>query len=456
MKPPATGSSRIFTYQVILSFLNNEKDYFFNFNDLNNFNIVEKPIFNLLDSPKTTKLLDTSWVEQKDFAKSYFKNLDSNKIENLDGNCGYTALGMYLTYLDNVFDNNVVDSKYENANNENSSCRTMITNLNDTNQRFESPGAKPTKLRIIDYTSKVTKDFYKYPEASRETEEYKEALEKCSWEFAIDLINEDTLFGYLAKINIENKTIHKKESKEDSYFHGFGVNYDIMINTMMNYLKSNSKISNKFKIITNFISDGPTLKTYQDIRQEIIEHLKMGRALIVGGRGFNVFDENGNSLEPTMDLSEYIKNGYKTSQYGHVCIAYDYDEKNDKIYGNLGWSHEYNHVDLEKSMFNIGITDYYAYEAIDNEIYNHKHKNNFFIQDLNKSVCACQLLSHRHSYSYQNFDENNHLKRCFCKDENLLENHHFGKEIYKDGSYYMVCDECGHLQKELNKPIFIY
>lgn len=73
------------------------------------------------------------------FSKNYFKNLKANMLSNLDGICGYTAIGMYLSYLDAFWNDNIISDEFDsNKSNYLYNKDSILSNANDFST-FESP-----------------------------------------------------------------------------------------------------------------------------------------------------------------------------------------------------------------------------------------------------------------------------------------------------------------------------
>jgi len=83
----------------------------------------------------------------------------------------------------------------------------------------------------------------------------------------------------------------------------------------------------------------------------------------MGGNGYT--DHNGNGIQDS-----------ETEQtFGHIAVAYYYDEDDDVLYGNLGWGSSYTCTSLD-SFFNIQMSDYWALNLTNNIF--QKVVNNFF------------------------------------------------------------------------------
>ena len=60
------------------------------------------------------------------------------------------------------------------------------------------------------------------------------------------------------------------------------------------------------------------------------------------------------------NLSDGTSDPRNEGSFGHVVIAYDYDEEKDILYGNMGWSSRYySHYNLDE-YFNIQMSDYWT------------------------------------------------------------------------------------------------
>ena len=91
-----------------------------------------------------SKFPNNEWyVSDSSFMTKYFKNLKGNIIDNYLGVCGYTSLGMLLSFYDSYWNDNTIRNQYDVCTNVSS---IVFNNQNSTN--YESPGVKNIHLLI--------------------------------------------------------------------------------------------------------------------------------------------------------------------------------------------------------------------------------------------------------------------------------------------------------------------
>lgn len=333
--------------------------------------------------------LESSYYLQKDFIYYYFYNQGKNIIENQLGNCGLTAISMLLSYYDIYWNDDIIPNQYNIGTNL-SSSDDMITS-------YDSPG--------------ITDDI----KFENNGESFSESIKSF---INIAILNKDTSFMGLLLDYAVNQGYFTKDDIES-----LGVNYLMMMSLLDKYLMSNPILLEHAKLKSLHVGVDDTEYRRFYLMGTIKNLLIEGHPLIVGGNGV---DSSG------------IK-------YGHVCIAYDYDQKNDIIYGNMGWGkgtvtidgvyYPSTRVNLN-AYFNNGIEDYYYYEFDDN--LTHKHSNKYYILSTNEYVCSCQLNSHTHSYAYLFSTFTYHKKKCICMEDYELEKHN-----YSIKGEFLVCSNCG-------------
>ena len=328
------------------------------------------------------------YYSQKKFTSNFFKNCGRNVIANSIGNCGYTAISTLLAYYDNYWSDLFIPEEYENP--------TILSNNDDSKTNYYSPGIKNNTI------FKAPDGFDKYTD-ERKSEVIHEFINE-----AIENKNESFL-GLLLSYN--------NYIKENTIMTTLGVNYDIMLNILSTYKNNNSNISSYVTLVSNQI-DKDNEESISILRNEIIVQLKKGNPLIIGGNG-------------------------------HVCIAYEYDENNDIIYGDLGWGKNYSHTNIDSFMENI-IADYYYYQ-ISNDL-PHKHSYHYYNNETSKYICSCELLSHSHEYYYKNYDKEQHYRRCICLNDSELVNHFFTSSYWKNGNEYTVCGGCKYEKITTDSP----
>lgn len=335
--------------------------------------------------------IDVPYYSQKDFTKNFFINCEANVVENSIGNCGYTAISTLLTYYDTYWSDVFIPETYE-------SSPTSLINNNDNARNYYSPGIKNNT--VFSYSTdpkKLTKE-----QKSKEIHAFvDDAIDNKSTSFFGLLLNYAKNSGYIQN----NETLEF-----------LGVDYDSMVKILKAYINGNSNISSSVTLISQEVSDLDGNVTA--LREEIIVQLKKGNPLIVGGNG-------------------------------HVCIAYEYDETNDTIYGDLGWGKLYAHTNLDAFMVG-GIQDYYYYKISDS--LDHTHSLHYYNTTNSKYICSCELLSHSHGYHYYKYDATQHYRRCICMSSAALADHFFTHSYWQGGKEYTVCGGCGYAKITTGTP----
>ena len=136
------------------------------------------------------------------------------------------------------------------------------------------------------------------------------------------------------------------------------------------YINSNNSIKNRVSIITSELKNDSQNEKVR-IRSEIINIVKSGRPVLMGGNGYD--DKNHNGVQ---DLTNNPNTNEGT--FGHVVVAYDYDEANDILYGNMGWSDKYQvHRNLDE-FFNIQMSDYWTIKILNIPV---DRPNNYIFTD---------------------------------------------------------------------------
>lgn len=322
----------------------------------------------------TSNVIVDSFVPDKQFLYTYYRHLNNNKPYNNLGICGYTAISMFLSFFDTYWNDLIIEEKYE----------SNVTNINSNslykNYYYESPGVYNNLSYSSPSMNSLINELKNLGYTDSNSIEYKKELDKLIMREINSQIKEGTFLGKLFSIGLNNgsiiphSTLDSYNSNSDNYLNGIGVNYTIMNNILTDYVNTNSFLSNEVNIVTgkNNYDRSSDLQNYEidrnRIRNNIIQLLKEGKPVIIGGQGFD--DKNNNNAQ---DINE--------STWGHVAIAYEYDEANDIIYGNLGWSSSYNHANFD-NQFNLGITDYWTFNFKNNS---QNMTNHYYFNDYNAS-----------------------------------------------------------------------
>lgn len=278
---------------------------------------------------------DTGFISNPNFLENYYLNLVDNKPNNKFGICGYTAISMLLSFYDTYWNDSIIAEKHD--------APAIFDGSTFYNNEIESPGVQndtmPSKMEIVKKIKPSDMTINEFMESEDFNEVYKNAVIAE----VNNLIENDTFLGKLLSIAIDNGHI---DLSNMTYDKAFGVNFKIMNSVINSYIEQNDSISNKITLFSNKLkSDSPEEKT--KLRNEIIFLINQGKPVIVGGDGFNDTNNNG-ILDDDIDR-----------KYSHVLVAYKYDEQNDIIFGNMGWSKSYNYVNIDE-YFNLKIADYYS------------------------------------------------------------------------------------------------
>lgn len=298
---------------------------------------------------------DTSdiFTPNKNYMSNYFSHLNTNFPFNRLGICGYTAISMFLSYFDTYWNDAVIEEKYEQHE------RMKSTSFSDPYVSYSSYNS-PGVYNNITYSDPSVDDLKNEMRANgitnEKSNEYKEALDRLIMREVTKQINDETFLGKLYEIAIENGSIkphfvmNEYTVANSEYLDGIGVNNTIMTNVLCDYVSKNELLNKSVTITSSKIRSGWFISYDEEkarIRSEIVELIKSGKPVLMGGGGYT--DSNNNRKQ---DKNE--------SRWGHVVVAYEYDSINDIIYGNMGWGYDQTHVNLDK-FFNIEMSDYWSF-----------------------------------------------------------------------------------------------
>ena len=289
-----------------------------------------------------------TFVSNKSYLSAYYSHLHENMPLNRLGICGYTGISMFLSFYDSYWSDDFIPEQYDSNNTEISSTQLY----SNSTYEYESPGV----WNNIDWTypsvDDLKNEIIESGITDTESTEFKEALDRKVMGEVYEQIDDETFLGKLFEIGIENGSIkpHFIESEyhvaNEGYVDGIGVNNDIMNSVLTDYVEDNDYLRGKVSIVTSKINNSSTSEKNR-IRSEIVEIVKTGRPVLMGGNGYT--DSNNNGIQ---DKDE--------PTFGHVVVAYEYDEKYDILYGNMGWSSAAQaHRNLDE-YFNIQMSDYWA------------------------------------------------------------------------------------------------
>lgn len=104
-------------------------------------------IYEIEDSRDATTQSESTSQEYATYATQYFSNLDYHGI-NTNGTCAYVALGMFLSYFDTYWNDNIISEQYD---------KTAFINGVEANNYIKSPGiydvATSGRLSDADYAN---------------------------------------------------------------------------------------------------------------------------------------------------------------------------------------------------------------------------------------------------------------------------------------------------------------
>ena len=298
---------------------------------------------------------DTSdlFVPNKNFMNNYYSHLRKNIPYNELGICGYTAISMFLSYFDTYWNDEIIEEKYEQHENMDSSL-------------FYSPSSKIDDYESPDVYNNISGADYSINEiinkikasgiTDTNSKEYKEALDRLIMKEITKQIDADTFLGKLYEIALENGSIKPHFDIDgytvinSEYLEGVGVNHEIVNNILCDYVRKNIFLDKAVTVTSSQIRSGWFIDYNREkarIRSEIVNLVESGKPVLMGGGGYT--DSNNNGKQDDTE-----------ARWGHVVVAYDYDSTNDILYGNIGWSDELTHENLD-SFFNIEISDYWSF-----------------------------------------------------------------------------------------------
>lgn len=344
----------------------------------------------------TTPLIDV-YKDGGELMKNYYRHLDANKISNSMGNCGYTAIGMLLSYFDTYWNDNFIEEKYEASVTE-----VASTELLDYSSSYESPGIKdtmagrPSKKSLQNAAKAISGvDSEGKPIQPAYNIEFDILLMKI----VLEEIDSDSFMGKLLQIAIDTEqltphfTIESyylddrsayvprtySDGSSEHYVKGLGVNNKFTNTVLAAYLNQNQFLKDDVKIVTSKIKTGLDKSTESKrIYTEVSNIVKTGKPVLMGAQRYE--DENGNGV---YDKEE------EEPTFGHVFIAYEYDEATGKLYGNRGWGLADSHFDIAAT-YNLEFSDYWTFEL--SSSLGRNYSNHYFLTDSERYYSPYQNL----------------------------------------------------------------
>ena len=351
--------------------------------------------------------INVPYYGDRDYINQFFYYSYDNYVSNTigEGNCGISSISLLLAYYDSFWHDGFIPTQYE--------MPAYLVDENDTS--YFSPG-------ILD-------NYYFNYSANNLSEEQKDNEVLNFVENQIDL--QDTSFlGLLLYYSSVAGALKIDDGQEMTLF-----SHNETIALLNKYIEENTLLQNSVQLVhDSCYSNDQTL--LQDLRNDVIQIVQTGIPVIVGGYRNDI------------------------SEIGHICIAYDYDETNDILYGHMGWANPYNgnhQVDLSNNYYNLnsyfqyGITDYY-YLSLDNS-FAHSHCNNYLYEGYSSRFCSCELTSHNHHYFYEEHNSSIQYRRCMCQILSEQDNHVFGESYFVGLTEYARCIKCNYLANLNDGPI---
>lgn len=323
--------------------------------------------------PPSNPFENDVFVPNNNYLFTYYYHLIDNMPRNTMGICGYTGISMLLSFYDSYWYDYFVTEQYDS---EKSFLDSSLLNSSVADS-YNSPGVKNNITSSGPSIETFKKEIKNMGITDEQSATFKDELDKRISGFVLEQINSNTFLGKLFQVAIDNQIIKSRyipgcSVNNDYYLNGIGVNYDIMSTVLGGYISSNNSIKNRVSIVTSKLQNDSQIEKTR-IRSEIINIVKSGRPVLMGGNGYE--DNNHNGVQD-------FTNDPNTNEgtFGHVVVAYDYDEVNDILYGNMGWSHEAQvHRNLDE-FFNIQISDYWSIKILDIPV---DRPNNYIFTDKN-------------------------------------------------------------------------
>lgn len=344
---------------------------------------------------------------QSNFANNYFRHLTNNIPQNYDGICGFTSRSRLLSYYDILWNDDIIDNKYQTGTNANLNLAN-----DDISSSYSSPGVFDKYISMGTYLE----DDEKY-QATLPSYDYNVWKETQVLRYIKDNIDSGSFLGKLYQTTQECGHLTQHSPGSNAFVTSAGVSYDLMKDTLSQYISDNPTRRSSVTLKSEHIDKDKGPKNY--IRNKIISELNTGNPVIVGGFVRNDKGEETNS--------------------GHDCIAYYYDSASDKIYGNLGWGKGYTYSDLDSYFY--AFTDYYHLQI--NSL-SHIHGSHYTNKTTGTTICSCKLYTHKHYFHFGYYNDDYHGDVCFCRAGNNLQKHNFVYTTYYGGVPWKECKTCGY------------
>lgn len=323
-----------------------------------------------------------------DFKTSYFDNLTRNFGVNYKGSCGYVAIGMLLSYYDTYLNDDIIPEKYD-----------AVSSGDEYNmiERRNSPGIMGDF--ILGYNDKNDSKFGE----SLSAEKY------YSW---VESMADVSLHAKLITIGNELGLYNWKNNAEPCL-----TNYKKRYDILNSYLTKCRGFSLEHEYSIEGINGENNENMSPEVRKFAIDQVMKGNPVII-----SVKKEN--------------------SSTGHVVVAYDYDEKTDSLYCNMGWFGSTTHRRVEDHGYQI----YRTAMAIHFN-FEHTCSDNYVVGGQAYCYQNKKIMTYGHTYSYEKYSSEQHRKKCSLCGLSILEKHSVDKDkSYRVGAItYANCVYCGEM-----------
>ena len=263
------------------------------------------------------------------YASYYFKNLTENFGNNVYGTCTYVALGMFLSFYDTYWDDNIIPEKYDQASTF-TSTKQQGANFELQPYNSKSPGIKYESNSLVSNLS---------------INEYYNIIESKSEEY------------FQLKLLQFSKSYYGKD-KFDGSNGSLGMTY-LELTTLLRQYLENYYSADKSKYQILYTSVHSTALIF------IKKYVKEGRPVIVRAKN--------------------------SSNNCHAFVAYDYDEASDEIYVHTGWRRESDNTALTHvSLKSLGYLTILDATGV-NFKGEHNHSDNY-ISSIGNKECSCNYI----------------------------------------------------------------
>lgn len=285
-----------------------------------------------------------------DFLKLYFSNLYDGFLHNEHGSCGYTSIGMLMSFYDCYWNKNIINTVYENG---------VASIASSSSTTFNSPG-----LLSVDAVPNTT------PLSSYIT------IQEENNTFLWKLIQIGISEGLYTRNSISSLT----------------VNFDYMQTLINGYCADFNALGFGEMTAHSVQRTDSRFSSYADFRNSLISLLNQGIPVCLGGGCVG-----GGSHQCVAYEYDYENDII----YGH--LGYINQDRTQGSRANLDAFFMQNNIPK--------IADYFYVEIGDD--LHHDHSNRFR-RLLNNPICSCKLSTHLHSYLDIPTNNEYHMHQCVC------------------------------------------